>query len=116
MAARATWYGGPGGAGPDGMSIYTGSCGYGRVGNHYVSAWQGDKLKFKRGTKKKYRPALFCPLSLFELTNPGWCSPTRPVIRTHPHSLASLPHLFDPSCYRPFRAADQRRVRLGPDR
>lgn len=27
--ARATWYGGPDGPGPDGMSIYTGSCGYG---------------------------------------------------------------------------------------
>ena len=27
--ARATWYGGPEGPGPDGMSIYTGSCGYG---------------------------------------------------------------------------------------
>jgi hypothetical protein len=24
MEARATWYGGPGGAGPDGMSIYSG--------------------------------------------------------------------------------------------
>ena len=26
--ARCTWYGGPGGPGPDGMSIFTGSCGY----------------------------------------------------------------------------------------
>ena len=36
---RATWYGGPQGAGPDGMSIYTGSCGYGKdLGNHFVTA------------------------------------------------------------------------------
>jgi len=26
---RCTWYGGPGGPGPDGMNIFTGSCGYG---------------------------------------------------------------------------------------
>jgi len=39
-SARATWYGGPGGPGPDGMSIYTGSCGYGKdIGSHYVSAF-----------------------------------------------------------------------------
>lgn len=43
MDARATWYGGPGGPGPDGMSIYTGSCGYGQdLGNHFVCAWQTD--------------------------------------------------------------------------
>jgi hypothetical protein len=41
MDARSTWYGGPSGPGPDGMSIYTGSCGYGRIGNHFISAWQG---------------------------------------------------------------------------
>jgi len=40
-AARATWYGGPGGPGPDGMSIYRGSCGFGHMSNHFVSAWQG---------------------------------------------------------------------------
>jgi hypothetical protein len=44
MTARATWYGGPGGAGPDGMSIYTGSCGFGKFGNHFVSAWQGARV------------------------------------------------------------------------
>ena len=41
MDARATWYGGPGGPGPDGMSIYTGSCGYGVISNHFISAWRG---------------------------------------------------------------------------
>jgi len=31
------------GPGPDGMSIYTGSCGFGQnLGNHFVSAWQTD--------------------------------------------------------------------------
>ena len=35
-------YGGPGGAGPDGMSIYTGSCGFGQVANHFVTAWHTD--------------------------------------------------------------------------
>ena len=40
---RATWYGGPSGPGPDGMSIYTGSCGYGKdLGNHFVTAVQTD--------------------------------------------------------------------------
>jgi hypothetical protein len=40
MDARATWYGGKDGPGPDGMSIYTGSCGFGQdLGNHFVSAW-----------------------------------------------------------------------------
>ena len=40
---RATWYGGPQGPGPDGMSIYTGSCGYGKdLGNHFVTAVQTD--------------------------------------------------------------------------
>lgn len=43
MDARATWYGGPSGPGPDGMSIYTGSCGYGTISNHFISAWQGEK-------------------------------------------------------------------------
>ncbi len=43
MDARATWYGGKDGPGPDGMSIYTGSCGFGQnLGNHFVSAWQTD--------------------------------------------------------------------------
>ena len=43
MDARATWYGGPSGPGPDGMSIYTGSCGYGQaLGNHFISAWYDD--------------------------------------------------------------------------
>ena len=43
MDARATWYGGKDGPGPDGMSIYTGSCGYGKnLDNHFVSAWQTD--------------------------------------------------------------------------
>ena len=42
-AGRATWYGGPSGPGPDGMSIYTGSCGYGEdLGNHFVTAVQTD--------------------------------------------------------------------------
>ena len=66
--ARATWYGGPEGPGPDGMSIYTGSCGYGTSlvslnpisekprqtsfadlllthssqNNHFISAWHTD--------------------------------------------------------------------------
>ena len=44
MAARATWYGGPQGPGPDGMSIYTGSCNYGEIENHFISAWQGHSL------------------------------------------------------------------------
>lgn len=45
MDARATWYGGPSGPGPDGMSIYTGSCGYGQaLGNHFISAWYDDLL------------------------------------------------------------------------
>jgi len=40
---RATWYGGPNGPGPDGMSIYTGSCGYGKdLGNHFITAVQTD--------------------------------------------------------------------------
>lgn len=40
MDARATWYGGKDGPGPDGMSIYTGSCGFGKdLGNHFISAW-----------------------------------------------------------------------------
>lgn len=38
--ARATWYGGPQGPGPDGMSIHTGSCKYGKISNHFISAWQ----------------------------------------------------------------------------
>ena len=42
-AGRATWYGGPSGPGPDGMSIYTGSCGYGQdLGNHFITAVQTD--------------------------------------------------------------------------
>ena len=43
MDARTTWYGGPDGPGPDGMSISTGSCGFGTISNHYISAWQGDQ-------------------------------------------------------------------------
>ena len=39
----ATWYGGPNGPGPDGMSIYTGSCGLGQnLPSHYVSAINTD--------------------------------------------------------------------------
>lgn len=41
----ATWYGGAGsdGAGPDGMSIYTGSCSYGRnIPSHFVAALNTD--------------------------------------------------------------------------
>jgi hypothetical protein len=39
----ATWYGGPDGPGPDGMSIYTGSCKLGRnIPSHYVSAINTD--------------------------------------------------------------------------
>lgn len=41
----ATWYGGPGedGAGPDGMSIYTGSCKFGKnIPSRYVSAVNTD--------------------------------------------------------------------------
>lgn len=40
---RVTWYGGPNGAGPDGMSLYTGSCGLGdSIPDHYVAAWHTD--------------------------------------------------------------------------
>ena len=39
----ATWYGGPNGPGPDGMSIYTGSCKYGsNIPSHYVAALNTD--------------------------------------------------------------------------
>lgn len=39
----ATWYGGPNGPGPDGMSIYTGSCKYGsKIPSHYVAALNTD--------------------------------------------------------------------------
>lgn len=39
----ATWYGGPDGPGPDGMSIYTGSCKYGKnIPSHFVSAINTD--------------------------------------------------------------------------
>jgi Lytic transglycolase len=39
---RCTWYGGPGGPGPDGMNIYTGSCGYKNKlpHNDYIAAAQ----------------------------------------------------------------------------
>eukprot|EP00217_Crustomastix_stigmatica_P011596 CAMPEP_0183789006 /NCGR_PEP_ID=MMETSP0803_2-20130417/151_1 /TAXON_ID=195967 /ORGANISM="Crustomastix stigmata, Strain CCMP3273" /LENGTH=253 /DNA_ID=CAMNT_0026033159 /DNA_START=37 /DNA_END=798 /DNA_ORIENTATION=+ len=42
--ARATWYGGPSGPGPDGMDITKGSCGYGAegLGNHFVTALNTD--------------------------------------------------------------------------
>lgn len=41
--ARATWYGGPSGPGPDGMDITKGSCGYGAdIGNHFITAINTD--------------------------------------------------------------------------
>lgn len=42
-SGTATWYGGPDGPGPDGMSIYTGSCKYGKnIPSHFVSAINTD--------------------------------------------------------------------------
>ena len=41
LDGRSTWYGGPSGPGPDGMSILKGSCGYGaKLRNHFVAAAQ----------------------------------------------------------------------------
>jgi len=60
MAARATWYGGPGGAGPDGMSIYTGSCGFGKINNHFISAWQGHSLGGPSRNQAKKKVDLCC--------------------------------------------------------
>jgi hypothetical protein len=54
--ARATWYGGPGGAGPDGMSIYTGSCGFGKISNHFISAWQGAAQGHGSGGAPRRQP------------------------------------------------------------
>ena len=42
MDARATWYGGPSGPGPDGMDIFKGSCGFGQMSNHFVTAFNTD--------------------------------------------------------------------------